>query len=107
MIWFGFLLLSSVSNKLTPLINSVVTASSTLGINGEVNIQAPVTHLSGALMPLPQAFARATALLSSRCAERLRAGNVSSFIMRERGRRAGPPRWGLAAAARPRASGGD
>jgi large exoprotein involved in heme utilization and adhesion len=63
---------------------SQVSASSALGINGQVDIRAPVTNISGTLVPLPQAFARATALLSSRCAERLRAGNVSSFIMRER-----------------------
>jgi large exoprotein involved in heme utilization and adhesion len=64
--------------------SSVVTASSTLGINGEVNIQAPITNLSGTLVPLPQAFARATALLSSRCAERLQAGNVSTLVVRGR-----------------------
>src|SRR5882672_9860977 len=64
--------------------SSTVTASSTLGINGEVNIQAPVTNISGTLVPLPQAFARVTALLSTRCAERLRAGTVSSLVMRGR-----------------------
>jgi len=61
--------------------SSTVTASSTLGINGEVNIQAPVTNISGTLVPLPQAFARATALLSTRCAERLREGKISSLVM--------------------------
>jgi hypothetical protein len=64
--------------------SSVITASSTLGINGEVNIQAPVTNLSGTLVPLPQAFARATELLSTRCAERLRQGTVSSLVVRGR-----------------------
>jgi len=64
--------------------SSEVTASSTRGINGEVNIRAPVANISGTLVPLPQAFARATALLSTRCAERLRAGNVSSLVMRGR-----------------------
>src|SRR5439155_6182053 len=64
--------------------SSVVTASSTLGINGQVNIQAPVTNISGTLVPLPQAFARATTLLSTRCAERLREGNVSSLVVQGR-----------------------
>jgi large exoprotein involved in heme utilization and adhesion len=64
--------------------SSRVTASSTLGINGEVNIQAPVTNISGTLVPLPQAFARATELLSTRCAERLREGTVSSLVVRGR-----------------------
>ena len=64
--------------------SSAVTASSTRGINGEVNIQAPVTNISGTLVPLPQAFARTTALLNTRCAERLREGNVSSLVVRGR-----------------------
>lgn len=64
--------------------SSVVTASSTLGINGEVNLQAPVTNISGILVPLPQAVARATELLSTRCAERLREGTVSTLVVRGR-----------------------
>ena len=36
---------------------SRVSASSALGINGVVNIQAPVTSISGAVAPLPQEFA--------------------------------------------------
>jgi large exoprotein involved in heme utilization and adhesion len=64
--------------------SSVVTASSTLGINGEVNIQAPVTQISGSLVPLLQAFARPATLLSTRCAERLREGTVSSLVVRGR-----------------------
>jgi large exoprotein involved in heme utilization and adhesion len=60
---------------------SAVTASSTLGLNGQVNIQAPVTSISGAVAPLPQAFAQTGELLQSRCAERLREGTVSRFIV--------------------------
>ena len=63
---------------------SQVSASSALNIPGTVNIQAPITNLSGALVPLPQAFARATELLSTRCAERLRAGTVSTLVVRGR-----------------------
>jgi hypothetical protein len=59
---------------------SRINASSTLGIDGAVDIQAPVTELSGTVAPLPQAFVSA-ALLRERCAERLREGHVSSFIL--------------------------
>jgi filamentous hemagglutinin family protein len=64
--------------------SSVITASSTLGINGQVAIQAPVTSISGAVAPLPQAFAQTTELLRSRCVERLREETVSRFVVRGR-----------------------
>jgi large exoprotein involved in heme utilization and adhesion len=60
---------------------SQVSASSKLGINGVVNIQAPVTNLSGAVAPLPQEFAAAAALLRDRCAGRLREGRVSRLVL--------------------------
>src|ERR671930_1993903 len=60
---------------------STVSASSALGISGQVNIQAPVTSLSGAVTPLPQAFAQTTELLRSRCVERLQEGRVSRFVV--------------------------
>jgi large exoprotein involved in heme utilization and adhesion len=60
---------------------SRVSATSTLGINGRVNIQAPVTNISGAVAPLPQAFAQPAELLRSRCAERLWEGTVSRFVV--------------------------
>jgi filamentous hemagglutinin family protein len=60
---------------------STVSASSALGINGQVAIQAPVTSLSGTVAPLKQAFAPTTELLRSRCAERLREGTVSRFVV--------------------------
>ena len=47
---------------------SLVSASSELGISGTVDIQAPVTTLSGTLAPLPQAFVNVAALLPARCA---------------------------------------
>jgi len=60
---------------------SVITATSVTGLQGEVNIQAPVTSLSGAVAPLPQALTQTTELLQSRCAERLREGTVSRFVL--------------------------
>jgi large exoprotein involved in heme utilization and adhesion len=60
---------------------SQVSASSALGINGVVNIQAPVTNISGAVAPLPQEFASAAELLRDRCAGRLREGRVSRLVL--------------------------
>jgi filamentous hemagglutinin family protein len=60
---------------------SQVSASSALGINGQVAIQAPVTSISGAVAPLPQTFAQTAELLRSRCVERLREGTVSRLVM--------------------------
>jgi large exoprotein involved in heme utilization and adhesion len=63
---------------------SLVDASSELGIDGQVDIQAPVKSISGVVAPLPQAFASAAALLRSPCAARLHEGTVSTLV--ERGR---------------------
>jgi len=63
---------------------SQVSASSALGINGQVAIQAPVTNISGTVAPLPQTFARAGELLRDRCGERVRGGTVSRFVLRGR-----------------------
>jgi filamentous hemagglutinin family protein len=60
---------------------SRVDASSALGISGIVDIQAPVTSLSGALAPLPQAFMDVAALLPARCAPRLAGGKFSSLVV--------------------------
>ena len=64
-----------------PIRSASVSASSTLGINGEVAIQAPVTSISGAVAPLPQSFAQTAELLRTRCVERLREGAVSRFVV--------------------------
>jgi large exoprotein involved in heme utilization and adhesion len=60
---------------------SLVSASSALGINGVVNIQAPVTSISGAVAPLPQEFAPISELARDRCAGRLREGRVSRLVL--------------------------
>jgi filamentous hemagglutinin family protein len=60
---------------------SQVSASSTFGIQGTVNIQAPVTSLSGTLAPLPQAFVNVAALLPARCAARAQGGRTSSLVL--------------------------
>jgi len=63
---------------------SSVSASSALGIDGQVDIRAPVTNLSAVVTPLPPDFAPAATLLRDQCAARLREGTVSSLV--ERGR---------------------
>ena len=60
---------------------SPVSASSELGIQGIVDIRAPVTTLSGTLAPLPQAVVSAAALLPARCAARLSGGTYSSLVL--------------------------
>jgi hypothetical protein len=60
---------------------SVVSASSAMGIQGMVDIRAPVTTLSGALAPLPQAFVNVAVLLPARCAARLSGGQTSSLVV--------------------------
>jgi filamentous hemagglutinin family protein len=61
--------------------SSVDASSQAGGINGEVNVQAVVTNLSGLVTPLPQNFGTATLLLQNRCAARLREGKVSSLVV--------------------------
>jgi hypothetical protein len=61
--------------------DSVVSASSTLGVAGTVDIRAPITNLSGVLAPLPAAFVSAAALLPARCAVRLSEGKASSLVV--------------------------
>jgi hypothetical protein len=60
---------------------STITASSTLGVQGTVDIQVPVTSLSGAIAPLPQALVDVAALLPARCAVRLSGGTYSSLVL--------------------------
>jgi large exoprotein involved in heme utilization and adhesion len=60
---------------------SLVSASSAMGIQGTVDIRAPVTTLSGTLAPLPQAFVHIAALLPARCAARLSGGQTSSLVL--------------------------
>jgi filamentous hemagglutinin family protein len=60
---------------------SLISASSALGIQGTVHIQAPVTSLSGTLAPLPQTFVHVAALLPARCAARFSGGMASSLVL--------------------------
>jgi hypothetical protein len=64
--------------------SSQVSAESESGLvelQGTKDIRAPVTSISGTVAPLPQSFARAAELLRDRCAERLRGGSASRFVL--------------------------
>jgi large exoprotein involved in heme utilization and adhesion len=60
---------------------SVVDASSTLGINGTVDIRAPVTSITGGLLPIQENFLNTETLLQDRCAARVREEKFSSFVI--------------------------
>jgi large exoprotein involved in heme utilization and adhesion len=64
--------------------DSSVTASSALGVDGLVDIQSPITSISGSFAPLPETFVNVSELLPVRCAARLRDGQASSFVVRGR-----------------------
>jgi large exoprotein involved in heme utilization and adhesion len=61
--------------------DSIVDASSALGIDGTVDIQAPITSISGTLAPVQGNFLSAEALLRDRCAARIRGEKYSSFVV--------------------------
>ncbi|MBI5854705.1 MAG: hypothetical protein HZB35_05640, partial [Nitrospirae bacterium] len=60
--------------------NSIVDASSQLGINGSVDIRSPVQNLGAAKRPLSAQYLQGNTLLSQRCAA-ARSGQLSSFVV--------------------------
>jgi filamentous hemagglutinin family protein len=60
--------------------DSSVTASSELSTPGTVDIQAPITDLSGSLAPLPENVLQATSLLRQSCGARFSGGKLSSLV---------------------------
>jgi large exoprotein involved in heme utilization and adhesion len=69
-----------VSNYFFASPDSQVTASSALGINGAVSINAPDTDISATLLQLPDVLLDASGLLREQCAVR-RSGNLSTFVI--------------------------
>ena len=61
---------------------SVVDASSSLGIDGVVDIRAPLRNLSGSLKPLSHEFLNAADLLKAPCEARVMGGDYGSFIVK-------------------------
>jgi filamentous hemagglutinin family protein len=62
---------------------SIVSASSALGIDGRVEINAPDSNITGKLVPLPKDFLDASKLLRDRCGAQ--RGGTSSFSAKGRG----------------------
>ena len=59
---------------------STIDASSDLGINGSVNIQASIQQLSETVAPLPEAIMSVDALYAQRCAAQ-KSGQFSSLVL--------------------------
>ena len=59
---------------------STINASSDLGINGSVNIQASIQQLSETVAPLPEAIVSVAALYAQQCAAQM-GGQFSSFVL--------------------------
>ncbi len=66
--------------------DSVVSASSELGVQGQINIQAPDAALEAGLTQLPAVFLDASALLRPSCAARATAGQEGSLVVARRRR---------------------
>ncbi len=64
--------------------DSLISASSDVGIDGEVEINAPDADLVGAVTPLPADFLEATELLRERCAARTDGGTHGRFTVQGR-----------------------
>lgn len=62
-------------------LGSIITATATVGIDGVVGIRAATTNISGTVTSLPRRFAAASPLSQLRCAQRLRGGQISSFVV--------------------------
>jgi large exoprotein involved in heme utilization and adhesion len=61
--------------------NSVVSASSALGLPGTIGIQAGITDISGTVGQLPESVLQAATLLRAACATRLAGGQSSSLVV--------------------------
>ena len=70
-----------IANTFLATPDSSVAASSALSTPGTVDIQAPITDLSGSLAPLPETVVQAASLLRQSCAARYGAGKPSSLVV--------------------------
>ena len=75
--------ISIVAGQFIIDVSSIVSASSALGLDGRIEINAPDTNITGQLVPLPKNFLDASKLLSGRC-EATRGG-TSSLAARGQG----------------------
>lgn len=67
-------------------VDTLLDASSALGLPGTVEIASPVADLTGVVTPLPATFDAAATLLRDHCAVRLREASSASFIVQGRDR---------------------
>jgi len=63
---------------------SVIDASSSLGIDGQVDIRSPISQVNGLISPLSKDFRSAVALLRESCMARVQKGEYSSFMIKGR-----------------------
>ncbi len=61
--------------------NSVISASSSLGIDGKVNINSPINVINGNIVQLHNNYSSAASLLHKSCAVRMSGGKNSSLIV--------------------------
>ncbi|MEZ5672940.1 MAG: hypothetical protein R3E08_11420 [Thiotrichaceae bacterium] len=69
-----------VTQHLIPSNKSLISASSRLGIDGNVFISSPTKDLSGQLLGLPTEFVDGSALLPRSCAARIADQRPSEFV---------------------------
>lgn len=69
-----------VANDFVPSADSVIEASSQLGVQGTIAIESPENDLAGQLAKLPSAYLATDDLLPERCSAR-RSGAESSFVI--------------------------
>ena len=69
-----------VADHLISSSDSIIQASSELGIDGDITVDSPIVDFSGSLEILPTEFLDVSQLLSQRCASR-NAANLSRFIL--------------------------
>jgi len=61
--------------------NSILSASSALGVQGTIAIQAGITDVSGSVGQLPEAVFQVATLLRAACATRMAGGQSSSLVV--------------------------
>ncbi len=64
--------------------DSIIDASSSLGIDGQVDIRSPITNVTSLVSPLSKDFRSVVALLRKPCMARVHKGEYSSFMIKGR-----------------------
>ncbi len=64
--------------------DTIIDASSSLGIDGQVDIRSPVTQINSQISPLSKDFRSIVSLLRKPCMARVHKGKYSSFMVKGR-----------------------